>query len=42
MKMANQSRLQPVGILKDQTIKVATLLFKVNLVVLKMQFDEDT
>ena len=31
-----------MGILKDQTNKVATLLFKVNPIVLKMQFDEDT
>ena len=40
--MADQRRLQPMGILKDQFIKVATLTFKVNLVVLKIQFDENT
>ena len=41
-KMVDWKRLQPICILKDQTIKVATLLFKVNLVILKMQSDEDT
>ena len=42
VKMADHRRLQPMGILKDQFIKVATLTFKVNLVVLKMQYDENT
>ena len=42
VKMADQRRLQPMGILKDQIINVANLSFKVNLVVLKMEFDENT
>ena len=42
VKMADQRRLQPTSILKDQTITVATLLFNLNLVVLNIQFDEDT
>lgn len=37
LKMADQRRLQPLGILKDQVITVASLTFRVNFVVLKMQ-----
>ena len=40
LKMADQRRLQPLGILKDQAITVAGLTFRVNFVVLKMQDQE--
>ena len=36
VKMVDQRRLQPLGILKDQEISVAGLTYKVNFVVLRM------
>ena len=36
VKMADQRRLQPLGLLKDQEILVARLKYKINFVVLKM------
>ena len=36
VKMADQRRLQPLGILKDQEITVAGFRYRINLVVLKM------
>ena len=36
VKMANQRRLQPLGLLNDQEISIAGLKYKINFVVLKM------
>lgn len=40
VKMADQRRLQPLGILKEQRITISGLHFKVNFVVLRMQAKE--
>ena len=40
VKMADQRRLQPLGILKDQRITISGLHFIVNFVVLRMQAKE--
>lgn len=37
LKMANQRRIQPLGILRNQEIIVSRLSFQVNLVVMKME-----
>lgn len=36
VKMADQKRLQPLGILKDQEIHISSLKYKVNFVVVEM------
>ena len=38
--MVDQRRLQPLGILKDQEISVAGLIYKINFVVFKMHLEQ--